>query len=143
MQAGLEQPRRRGRRQLRDQRARVGWLQGERDTELLDRELRPDPVIWRGEGQAGLGQRRQGTGPVSLSRGQPGDPGVDHGLKDRAAVDPRRRLCCGQQGGGGLVLAPFQVDPGCGQAGQDPSHPVHDGMVFRGSPGDPAQRRLG
>ena len=90
----------------------------------------PGPVIGRSEGQAGLGQKRQRTRPVPLSRGQPRDPGVDHGLQDRAAVDPRRRPCCGQQGRGGLVLAPFQKAPGFGQAGEVAPQPVRFSAMF-------------
>ena len=69
VQPGLEQPRGGAGRQPRDQRARFGWLQGERDAELLERELCPDPVIGRGEGQARVGQRRQRARPVPLSGG--------------------------------------------------------------------------
>ncbi len=117
--------------------------QGERDAEFLERELCPDPVVGRGEGQARLGQGRQRARPVSLSGGQPGDPGVDHGLEGRAAVDPCRRPRCGQHGRGGLVFAPLQVDARSGQVGDDLSHPVRHGAVFGGSPGSAVQRRVG
>ena len=83
----------------------------------------PDPVVGRGQGQARLGQRRQRARPVSLSGGQPGDPGVDRDLQDRAAVDPCRVPRCGQQGRGGLVFAPLQVDPRRGQVGEASPNP--------------------
>jgi hypothetical protein len=80
---------------------------------------------------------------VVLSGGQPGDPGADHALEDRAAVDPCRRPRCGQQGRGRLVFAPLQVDPRLEQAGEDQSHPVRHGMVFRGSLDSAVRRGAG
>ena len=49
----------------------------------------------------------------------------------------------GQQGRGGLVFAALQVDSRFDQVGEDQSHPVRHGAVFRGSSAEPVQRRSG
>ena len=73
------------------------------------------------------GPRGQRARPVALGGGQPGNPGVDHALDVRAAVDARHVPRCGQQVRGGPVFAPLQMDPRLDHAGEDLSYPC--GMV--------------